>query len=284
MTMSAAVTMYAIGLLYFAATGVYFFLDDYIPIAVFLGMHLLFTDPSTSPRTELGRIMFGMLYAIGVLALYRVLDSYGAPTFYDKLLPVPILNVMIQGIDRLARSSVLARLDPGAIGRALAPRRRHLAYIAVWAIFFSAMSALHGVGDTVPGHWVPFWQEACREGRHNACPTLALFEDEYCDVGSGWACNEMGLLFGHRRPTFARQMFARACASGFETGCANAAEGARGGGTLRSADPRLADYRIVLREGKGALPPLSPSEIYARACSQGWSAACDPGRTLPGPH
>ena len=60
MTMSAVVTTYLFGLLYFAATGVYFFYDSYIPIAVFLGMHLLFTDPSTSPRTELGRIIFGV--------------------------------------------------------------------------------------------------------------------------------------------------------------------------------------------------------------------------------
>ncbi len=60
MTMSAVVTTYLFGLLYFAATGVYYFFDSYMPIAVFLGMHLLFTDPSTSPRTELGRIIFGI--------------------------------------------------------------------------------------------------------------------------------------------------------------------------------------------------------------------------------
>jgi hypothetical protein len=42
------------GLIYFWATGIYFFYDSYIPIAVFLGMHLLFTDPSTAPRTDLG--------------------------------------------------------------------------------------------------------------------------------------------------------------------------------------------------------------------------------------
>ena len=54
MTMSAVVSTYVFGRLYFAATGIYFFYDSYIPIAVFLGMHLLFNDPSTSPRTELG--------------------------------------------------------------------------------------------------------------------------------------------------------------------------------------------------------------------------------------
>ena len=61
MTMSAVVSTYVFGVVYFASTGIYFFYDSYIPIAVFLGMHLLFTDPSTSPRTELGRIFFGVL-------------------------------------------------------------------------------------------------------------------------------------------------------------------------------------------------------------------------------
>ena len=104
MTMSAVVATYVFNLAYFAATGVYFFYDSYIPIAVFLGMHLLFTDPSTSPRTELGRIIFGALYGLSTVALYELLGSAGMPTFYDKLLQVPLLNLSIKGIDRVARS------------------------------------------------------------------------------------------------------------------------------------------------------------------------------------
>ena len=50
MTMSAVVTMYLFGLAYFASTGVYYFFDSYIPIAVFLGMHLLFNDPRPRRR------------------------------------------------------------------------------------------------------------------------------------------------------------------------------------------------------------------------------------------
>ena len=76
-----------------------------IPIAVFLGMHLLFTDPSTSPRTELGRLIFGVLYGLGVVARVAF-DDLNLPAFYDKLLPVPILNLTIQGIDKAARSDL----------------------------------------------------------------------------------------------------------------------------------------------------------------------------------
>src|SRR4029077_1452665 len=96
MTMSAVVTAYVFGLVYFAATGIYFFYDSYIPIAVFLGMHLLFNDPSTSPRTELGRIIFGALYGLSTIALYSLLGRAGMPTFYDKLLQVPLLNLSVQ--------------------------------------------------------------------------------------------------------------------------------------------------------------------------------------------
>jgi hypothetical protein len=39
-------------------TGTCFFCDSKVPIAVFLGMDLLFTDPSPAPRTELGAGVF----------------------------------------------------------------------------------------------------------------------------------------------------------------------------------------------------------------------------------
>ena len=151
MTMSAVATTYVFGLLYFAATGTYYFFDSYIPIAVFLGMHLLFNDPSTSPRTELGRIIFGMLYGLSVVAIFGLFSRAGEPTFYDKLLAVPVLNLMIQGIDRVARSSVLKRFDPAALGRRLTARGRNLAYIGVWTLLFATMSAAGDVGDSHPG-------------------------------------------------------------------------------------------------------------------------------------
>src|SRR6187402_603146 len=81
MTMAAVVTTYAFSAVYYAATGVYFFSDSHVPIAVFLGMHLLFTDPATSPRTELGRIMFGVLYGLTTVVLYSALLRAGMPGF-----------------------------------------------------------------------------------------------------------------------------------------------------------------------------------------------------------
>ena len=121
MTMSAVVATYLFGLAYFAATGIYFFYDSYIPIAVFLGMHLLFTDPSTSPRTELGRIIFGALYGLSTVALYQWLGSAGMPTFYDKLLQVPLLEPVGQGYRSRSRASRALR---GSIRRGSRHRSR----------------------------------------------------------------------------------------------------------------------------------------------------------------
>ena len=273
MTMSAVVTMYAFGVVYFALTGVYFFSDSYIPIAVFLGMHLLFTDPSTSPRTELGRVVFGMVYAWSVVVLYSVLGAIGAPTFYDKLMGVPIMNLTINGIDQIVHSHALKRFDPAAFGRRLVGRRRNLAYIGAWTTVFVVMSAAQGVGDTHRGRWVPFWQQACDDGRPNACRTLAVVLVEHCSAGSGWACNEYGVLL---RPTIlperAAYAFTRACDLGFAPGCTNLDPPSAD--APRRAAPSLSDYPVLLREGKGPLTNLTPVELYTRGCAQGFLDGC----------
>jgi len=48
--------------------------------------------------------------------------------------------------------------------------------------------------DSHPGQWLPFWRQACDDGRSYACPYLADLQTGFCDQGSGWACNESGLL------------------------------------------------------------------------------------------
>ena len=125
MTLAAVVSTYLFGLAYFAVTGVYFFYDSYVPIAVFLGMHLLFTDPSTSPRSEWGRVLFGALYGLTTVLLYALLGRLGLPTFYDKLLQVPLLNLLAPSLDRLSRGPARSDAAPAVPAPpALAPARR----------------------------------------------------------------------------------------------------------------------------------------------------------------
>ena len=286
MTMSAVLATYLFGLAYFAATGTYFFYDSYIPIAVFLGMHLLFTDPSTSPRTELGRILFGVLYGLSSVALYALLNATGVPSFYDKLLQVPILNLSVKLLDRVARWRPLAVLDPARLGPRLAPRQRYLAYMSVWAVVFAVMSATQGVGDRHRGQWLPFWDAACRDGQPRACAYLANLESIFCGAGSGWACNEAALLRDGRTrleqitlpSSDLAQMaalFERGCKVGFVAACRNAARVSSDQPAFERAPPTLADYPIVLRGGKGPLTDRSPSALMARACEQNWPDACD---------
>jgi hypothetical protein len=284
MTLSAVLTTYFFGLAYFGVTGTYFFYDSYVPISVFLGMHLLFTDPSTSPRTELGRVLFGVLYGLSAVALYQWLGAAGVPSFYDKLLQVPILNLSVKLLDRMARAPWLALFDPSRVGRSLTARSRHLAYMSVWAVAFAAMSATQGVGDHHPGQWLPFWERACRDGRPRACAYLANMESIFCNAGSGWACNEAVILQDERAtaaggssrwdPPALTASFQRGCMLGFVPACRNVVRLDNGTRPFERSQPTLADYRILLRGSKGPLTDRAPSAMNARACEQGWPAEC----------
>lgn len=282
MTMSAVITTWLFGRLYFAATGVYFFYDSYIPIAVFLGMNLLFNDPTTSPRSELGRIAHGALYGLSTVALYSLLGHAGMPTFYDKLLQVPLLNLLVRALDAAARSRWLRWFDPATLGRTLAPYRRNLAYMSVWAIVFAGLSFAHDLSDRHPGQWIPFWQHACDEDRPYACPYLADMELNACHRGSGWACNEAGRMdialsrsgedLRRQNPATALEPFNRGCELGFPAACKNLYVMTHGG-ALSSAPPTLADYPIILRGSKGEIRDKSPSQLYDLAREEGWQVS-----------
>lgn len=271
MTMSAVVTTWLFGRLYFAATGIYFFYDSYIPIAVFLGMHLLFNDPTTSPRTQLGRIVYGMLYGLSTVAFYELLGRAGMPTFYDKLLPVPFLNLSVKAIDRMSSARWL-------------PRPRNLAYIGVWAAVFALLSATQGLGDSHPGQWMPFWRHACEEGKPYACPYLADLDLSACDRGSGWACNEAGLMhialsrsgedLRRQDPAGAAEPLDRGCQLGFAAACRNL-HTLTSGGELTAAPPTLADFPAILRGSKGEIRDRTPAALYALACREGWPDTCN---------
>ena len=279
MTMSAVVTTFVFSAIYYTATGMYFFSDSHVPIAVFLGMHLLFTDPATSPRTVPGRILYGVLYGLSTCLLYSVLIRAGMPGFYDKLLQVPLLNLSVKLLDRLAPAVAASRLWRGRLhaeGSVLWSKGNpNLAYISVWVIAFGAMSASGYLGDKHPGQWLPFWQKACAADAGSACDDLYYLEDGYCEDGSGWACNELGILLAERYDNRRRaaMVFERACVLRFSAGCDNTSAITQGNMFRRGA-PTVADYRFILRGSKGPFPDREPAQLYARACVQGWPGTC----------
>ncbi|MFB6241000.1 MAG: hypothetical protein ABEJ46_05515, partial [Gemmatimonadota bacterium] len=198
----------------------------------------------------------------------------------DKLLPVPILNLMVRGIDRVARSGTFARWNPARLFDSLTPRVRYTGYTAIWAGFFVFLSVTGGVDDEHPGQFLPFWRDACREGSERACEYLTFMTANYCDRGSGWACNEWGVFetaFG--RPEVARTAFRRACKLDFAPGCENARLAERTDGPvelrrLRRDRPRVEDLPIVLRGSRGPIETRDPERLYAMACEQGWDGFC----------
>ena len=288
MTLSAVVTLFLISEVFLQATGTYLFYDSHIPLPVFLGMHLLFTDPSTSPRSGTGRVLFGVMYGSGTALFYVMLTSMGVPTFYDKLLPVPLMNLTVRAIDRLVASGRLpfgappAPVAPDA--RTVAPpagiRRAHVVYTALWAAIFLALSGVRALGDDHPGQALPFWQEACEAGSERACTYATAMTGIYCDNGSGWACYDWGVRqLETRRP--AGRAFARACELGFTPGCdvvASASAGAApvAGAIPPRAEPLLADWPIVLRGTKPPLQERDPERLLAIACAHGWPGTCAP--------
>ena len=151
--------------------------------------------------------------------------------------------------------------------------RFHLASVGLWTIVFTAMSGAGGVGDTHRGQWVTFWERACAEDLPNGCRHFAVLVSTYCDRGSGWACNEYGVLVQPAiRPSLADEAFQRACSLGFAAGGAHLRPG-RTGLPARSA-PELVAYAIVLRIPKGSRPAPTPEQIYRLACHQGFPDGC----------
>lgn len=277
----AAITLLGFSALYSATTGVPYFLDSEIPAAVFLGLHLLVTDPSTSPRTPLGKTIFGVLYGLGVFALYTLLGALGAPTFYDKLLCVPLLNLSVIAIDNTVR-----RIKSDAITNVWRPTwfggRGNLVHMSVWVAVFGLMSILGKMDGRHAGDSLPFWQQACAEGRPNSCARLVQLHTTYCNDNAAWACNELGALYREgdivpADPDLALAWFSRACELKFQAGCVNLLET----NTVARAEPRELDLRLLLREGGQNLMELPLPELYQRACEHDWQFACQrSGRSI----
>ena len=106
-------------------------------------------------------------------------------------------------------------------------------------------------------------------------------------MGSGWACNEAGVLQaglagdeavgedregdGQGEALFA---FQRGCELGFEPACGNYRATLDGGSSLGRAPPTVEDYPTVLRGSKGEITDRKPAALYAQACRQGWPYVC----------
>lgn len=261
MTFASAATLWAFDWIYTSITGTYFFVDTSLPIAIFLGLHLLVTDPATSPRTSAGRIVFGVLYGIGNFVLYWVFEDMGLPEFYDKLIPVLALNLMVPTIDRWARGGSvdwLARWESK-----LQPRKANYVYMSAWAALFLSMLARGQVDAPHPGASIAFWKQAYADGKPNADKKLLKVVGSQADQGMGPAANEFGVIYMEgtiveQNRAAAGHYFAVACKAGNADGCAN-----------------LATQFLFLREARSDKDVTRALTRLERECDEGTDArAC----------
>lgn len=233
-TLSAAAMIVALDFAYLGSTGMYRFIDFNIHPAVFLGLHLLVTDPSTSPRKNFGKAIFGAAYGAGVFLFYGWLADMGAPTFYDKLLCVPLLNLTVRALDRasIALSGWLSRrrwvvegkLRPLQALSAWTPQQANLGFMGIWAAFFAVMLLTGFLGGKHPGSDPAFWEKPCAAGRTDACRVLAQTLDVQCQHNSAQGCFNLGMLLNGgkglpRDPVGAGRSFKHACDIGLENAC-----------------------------------------------------------------
>src|SRR6185436_915048 len=113
---------------------------------------------------------------------------------------------------------------------------------------------------------------------------LADLQVGFCNQGSGWACNEAGLLHialsrsgeDLRRldAAGAAEPLNRGCELGFVQACRNLNTLSTGAGAFASVPPTIEDYPIILRGSKGEIREREPSALYALACHEGWPDTC----------
>jgi Na+-translocating ferredoxin:NAD+ oxidoreductase RnfD subunit len=108
------------------AVGAYHVVYPFWP-AVFLAVTLLATDPATIPHTGPGRLLYGIATGLGIWAVSAGLTWLGRSDFYGKVLPIPVVNLLVPQFDRVG-----AKL----CGKLLAPRW-NLAHVAVWLVLAS---------------------------------------------------------------------------------------------------------------------------------------------------
>ena len=276
MTMSALATTVLLGVAYTAATGSHHYIDTAVPVAVFLGMTLLITDPVTSPRDTAGRVVFGALYGAGVFVAFELLNAWtDAPwgpqvSYFDKLLCVPLLNLLVPWIERLTKRA--AWTD------------RNLLHVALYIGLFALVE---GQLTDHPGRQVAFWVEACAAERHGACDRLVIVARGRCqgearspsceqaeqriralgcDRGIAESCEQvamMGLTSGGA-PEAAVKPLRVACDGGLPNAC----------GTLG----------MMYATGRGVAPDAEEAKrLLRRGCDGGMTPACRLLRQLASP-
>ncbi len=280
-TLSAAVALYVLNIIYTSATGTYMFIDTNIHPAIFLGLHLLVTDPATSPRRNFGKIIFGAGYGAGIFALVPVLEYLNAPVFYDKLLCVPLLNLTVRVLDRWS-----ARQDWRAFA-SWTPRQANFGFMGIWVAFFLFMLGTGFLGGTHPGTDPALWERSCESGSGRPCEVMARILDQQCQHNSADGCFRLATLLTDgkklpRSPIGAARTLGHACDFGSQPACTSLANLVASDGEAVLQQPcdqgdATSCFMLGSLYAVGQSVPRNPERaatLYEQSCSKGFGRAC----------
>ena len=225
------------------------------------------TDPATSSRKNFGKMIFGAAYGAGVFVIYGWLFSMGSPTFYDKLLCVPVLNLTVRALDRMsiavsawfnrqtpARQTgvIEGKLRPLQALSAWTPRQANFGFMGIWVALFGFMFATGYLGGKHPGSDPAFWEKSLLRGAHGSLPgpgphsrrtVPAELRSRLLRSGNTDDRRE-----GSRNPIGAARSFGRACEIGLADACSSLAN-------------------LVKTDGDGVLPnPVAVGTERAVSC------------------
>jgi TPR repeat protein len=286
-TLSAAVVLYGLNLLYTSHTGIYWFTNTNISASLFIGIHLLITDPATSPRTAGGKVIFGALYGAGAFTTYGVLYRLGLPVYYDKLLCVPALNLAVPVLDRIhaiiSASLRRLKLSPPHLAR-LNP-----VHIAVWALVFGVMLSTGFLSHQHPGQSTEFWRTACaNKGSRNSCGPWVGGLGVNCRGGLAADCTTLGEILSSGRVGWtdgitAGKALGRGCDLGSPTACTRLTEFMAGNGrdeitaACQHGDGVACSVLASVFQAGKAVPQdrRRALELFEQGCIRGSPAACD---------
>lgn len=281
-TLSSAFALYVVNAIYTASTGTYLFIDTNIHPAIFLGLHLLVTDPATSPRKNFGKVIFGAAYGVGIAALVPVLEGLDAPVFYDKLLCVPLLNLTVRALDRWS-----AKVEWQAFAN-WTPQKANFGFMGIWVAFFAFMVSTGFLSDAHPGTDPALWDRACSAGGGSRpCEVLAHTLDVQCQRNTADSCLQLGTLLsdGRRLPRVAigaARSLGRGCDIGSQGACASLASlVARDGEAVLQQPCNQGDATSCFMLGSlsavGQSVPRNPERaaaLYQQSCTGGFLRAC----------
>jgi len=107
-------------------------MESMVHQSIFIGLTLLVTDPATSPRSARAQLLYGCLYGLGIAAAHALLIVLQQPRYFDKILVVPLLNLMTPYLERLRAP----RLEWAAV------LRSRWAPVALYALVFVSLLPL----------------------------------------------------------------------------------------------------------------------------------------------